>query len=800
MYTELLINMGNPRPYLRHFGRRITVRKIGGTKEDKVMNKKLLACTAAYMVGVLIAPNVIAAEIMLCTLCVVIAWIIISVKTRRKNFLILWAAAFLALGAVRCDVALQNTLYGVFPEKYVTVTGTVISTPSKSHGNYKYNCILKADSISYLGKSIEIDERIKLGTKQKQDYGKRVRASGFLYEFSEKNNENDFNSALYYGSMGIKTSLSAYEIAEISGSAKHTAVNIPGRVRSKFYVAISEKYSGDDAALLYAMILGDKSYFSSEYKAKLVATGVMHSVYSAYTHILLMAFLAGFFFRKNRRLRDLTLLGMLLFYAVYNSAAPNILKCVFLAALLIINRYTKDLLSRTDCLAGVVLLMTAIDPLLLFNGGFMLSAASTLIIYTIYLPMCDAIKAHTGKTRGFIYALALCLTLFVGTLPLCAYYFCGISPYTILFSPILRIVITLTVMISPVILFAPTVPVIGSAFSGALTFLKDAPYIIGDLPFNHIMLAKPTVLAIATYYIVLALLLRVLAGKRKTGLTRVFALAAAAFTVCFALDFGIDSLNIYFVNVEQGDGAVLHTGYGETILIDGGGAPVFQRDYNVGESIYLPYLVAHGLTHVDTAIVSHYHKDHVEGIITAAENLKVKTIVMPDAEPDNEYRKKLTQIAVKRGIGIVYVKEGDEIDYPSGLKLKILAPDDTQLSGKDQNDFSIVAELHYGKFTALFTGDSGDKVNDNYARNIDLLKVAHHGSETANDMDFVEHVNSKYAVISVGEGNEYDLPSRKVLERYRKVKSDVLRTDELGDIRFKIGRNGKIRYSSYRDR
>lgn len=765
------------------------------------MDRKMMACTAAFMTGVLISPTVTPVKIAACALCTVIAWIIVSLKTRRKNFLILWAAAFFAMGAVRCDVALQNPLYTLFPEKYVTVTGTVISTPSKSHGSYKYNCVLKADSISYLGKSVDIDERIRLGTKQKWDCGKRVRASGFLYEFRDKNNENDFNSALYYGSMGIKTSLPAYEIAEMAGSGKSTALNIPGRLRSKFYNAISERYSGDDAALLYAMILGDKSYFSGDYKAKLVATGVMHSVYSAYTHILLMAFAAGFFFRKNRKLRDLTLLCMLLFYAVYNSAAPNILKCVFLAALLIINRYTKNFLSRTDCLAAVVLIMTVIDPLLFFNGGFMLSAASTLVIYTMYLPACDMIKACTGKSKGFIYALTLCLILFVGTLPLCAYYFCGISPYTILFSPILRIVVSLTVLMSPTVLFTPAgaaVPLIGSKFSGALAFLKEAPYVIERLPYHHIMLAKPTVLAIITYYIVLAALLRVLSGKRKTGLTRVLGMAAAVFTVCIAMDFSVSSLNIYFVNVGQGDGTVLHTDRGETVLIDGGGAPVFQRDYNVGESIYLPYLVAHGLTHVDTAIVSHYHKDHVEGIITAAENLTIKTLAMPDAEPDNEYRKKLMQLAKERGIEIVYLKEGDEIEYPSGLKLKILAPDDAQLSGKDQNDVSIVAELHYGKFTALFTGDSGDKVNENYARDIDLLKVAHHGSETANDMDFVEHVNPKYAVISVGEGNEYDLPSRKVLGRYRQVESDVLRTDELGDIRFEIGRNGKIRYSSYR--
>ena len=133
------------------------------------------------------------------------------------------------------------------------------------------------------------------------------------------------------------------------------------------------------------------------------------------------------------------------------------------------------------------------------------------------------------------------------------------------------------------------------------------------------------------------------------------------------------------------------------------------------------------------------------------------------------------------------------------MKINILAPDDEQLAESDENDTSIVAEVHYGDFVALFTGDSADEVNENYSRNIDLLKVAHHGSATASDADFVGYVNPKYAVISVGADNEYNLPSNKVLVRYLKVGSRILRTDRLGDIHFKISNRGGVKYRSFRD-
>ena len=764
------------------------------------MSATLMTCAGAYLLGVLTTPDAGASFSVLFAINIIIIAAIISIRKRRVKWLMFAAAILFALGSVRTFTSLESPLYYTLPEKYVTVTGTVVSTPMKSHGDYKYESIVYVDSLSYLDKDYKISEKMKIASKQQWDYGKRVQASGFLRDFKDKNNENDFDNKLYYGGKGIRLHMSAYEITEMPKIAN---THFSGRLRDKFYKAIKSKFSGTDAALLYAVILGDKSYITGDYHAKLLATGVIHSVYSPYMHILLMTFIAGFFFRKNRKLRDAALLGMMVFYALYNSAMPTSLKAVLFAALLILDKYIMGFVNRADCLAVVVMVMIIINPLLCFNGAFAISVVSTFLIYAVYMPLCDIIKKRTGKFKGPVYTVSLCAVLIFGTIPLDAYYFCGISPYTMIFAPLLMPFVSFVVLTSPAVLLIPggiSIPVIGELFTGAFAILKGAPYIIERLPFHHIMLAKPHILGVIAYYLLFWAVFRCICGKGKTDLTKNCAALAAAFSIALMPIADINALKLFFVNVGQGDGAVLSTGIGETILIDGGGAPAFQTDYNVGESVYLPYLVSHGLTNVDTAVVSHYHKDHVEGIITAAENLRIKRIAMPDTAPDNEYRKKLEQIAGERNIEILYLKEGDELVYRSGLKLKILAPDDEQLSGTDENDTSIVAEVHYGKFTALFTGDSGDKVNENYARNIDILKAAHHGSETSNDMDFVEHVRPKYTVISVGDDNEYDLPSDLVVSRYKQVGSDILRTDELGDIRFRVTRKGAVKYETFRRR
>lgn len=761
----------------------------------------------ACITGIMLSKWVSLSTLLLFAGSVLAASGLTAVFLHKKNNTIIISAVFLAIGGVRCYNAYENRLYYEFPDKYVTVTGTIASTPINSYGDYKYKYTLYADTVSYLGKTYSVGEKIRVGTKYMLDYGDRVQMSGFLNKFDERKNETDFDVADYYGSKGIKTRMTAYETARIKGENKFRIINPIGIFKNKIYNLIGMRWSGDDAAMMYALLLGDKSYFSNDYYAQLVSTGVIHSVYSPYMHILILTFLAGLIFRKNKQSRELVMMCLLVVYALYNSSSPTGLKAALLGAFVIFRRQLFGFSNRADCLAVIVLAMTMIDPLLCFNGAFVLSVASSLLVCVVYEPIYRKLqpwldKIFFGKS-AVSSAVVMMMVLSIGTLPLVAYYYNGVSPYSIILAPILLPFVAAVVIFAPPLLVISggfgTVPVLGAIVDGALGVIKISPEIVSRLPFNHVMLAKPEVLEILTCYLAMWLAIRVITGKLNTEFSKIILTFISAFMLCLALDISVNSMDIYFVNVGQGDGAVLHTGTGDTILIDGGGAPVFQENYNVGEKVYLPYLIAHGFTHVDTAIVSHYHKDHVEGIIAAAENLKIDTLAMPDAAPDNEYRQKLEQIAAERGIEVEYLMEGDVLNYGSGVKINILAPDDEQLAESDENDTSIVAEVHYGDFVALFTGDSADEVNENYSRNIDLLKVAHHGSATANDADFVGYVNPKYAVISVGADNEYNLPSNKVLVRYLKVGSRILRTDRLGDIHFKISNRGGVKYRSFRD-
>lgn len=764
-----------------------------------------MICASAYIFGVLISAEVSLTTLVMLVFGMIAAAMIVSAVFKHVNGAAFLAAAFVLLGGVRCYNAFENRLYYEFPDKYVTVTGNITSTPMKASGTYKYRYTLSADKIEYLGKTYAVNSKIRLSTKNLLEYGERVQASGFLKELPRKNNETDFDTRAYYGSLGIKTRLAAYELASVKNDGGER-FSVIGKIKSGLYTGITKHYSGDNAALLCAVTLGDKTWFGNDYRTHLLNTGVLNSVFSPYIHVIILTAFASLLFGKfGAKPREFALLCIFTLYALFNSTSPTVLKTAFLGAVLILHRRIFNFSDKTEALCIIVLIMTVIDPLLCFNGGFVISSASTFMVYNVYgivkkrvVPILK--KIHVGANACTVFVIWLCTA--VGTLPLSAYYFNGVSLYGMLLSPLFVPCICVILFSAPILFLIPgayeTLPALVKLFDAALRFIKLSPYAIEKLPFYHLILGKPQILEIVVFYVALWIVVRILKGKLKTDGTKLLVTVLSAFALCIVMDFGANSLNIYFVNVGQGDGAVLHTDAGETVLIDGGGASAYQDEYNIGERVYLPYLTAHGFTRIDTAIVSHYHKDHAEGIIAAAENLNVRMIVMPDTSPENVYRKKLEEIAAERGIKIEYAAEGDVFEYKSGLKIKVLAPDAEQLSGNDENDTSIVAEVHYGEFTALFTGDSGDEADGSYARNIDLLKVAHHGSETANGEAFVQHVRPRYAVISVGENNDYNLPSKRVVARYTDAGTSVLRTDVVGDIHFKVGKNGGMKYSSFR--
>ena len=259
-------------------------------------------------------------------------------------------------------------------------------------------------------------------------------------------------------------------------------------------------------------------------------------------------------------------------------------------------------------------------------------------------------------------------------------------------------------------------------------------------------------------------------------------LFAANFFIWYAVsaeERGI--LTVAFLDVGQGDAIFIESPTGKQILLDGGpDGSVLSR---IGA--LLPFYDRS----IDMLIVSNPDKDHFAGFIDVLKNYQVGNIMEPGTIPNTEIYKIFKEFIREEGATSVLARRGMNIDLGGGVYLQILFPD-RDVSGLSTNDGSIIAKLIYGDISFLLPGDTTQNIEkylvglDGSNLDVDVLKLAHHGSKTSSSEPLLAVTTSEYAVISAGVKNRYGHPHREVLERLAKYNIPALGTYKEGTIIF----------------
>ncbi len=224
-------------------------------------------------------------------------------------------------------------------------------------------------------------------------------------------------------------------------------------------------------------------------------------------------------------------------------------------------------------------------------------------------------------------------------------------------------------------------------------------------------------------------------------------------------------LEIVFFDIGQGDSIFIETPSGKQILIDGG------PDNTVLEK--LSQEMSFWDRHIDLVILTHPDRDHLTGLVEVMNKFEVSQVIVGGAGKDNATYEEWERIT-----NSVQVKKGQRIILDD-VFLDILWPDSPQ----EGNNGSIVVQLIYQEAEFLLTGDIDESIEKQLiVSQSDVLKVAHHGSKNSSCQEFIEKVNPKISVISVGE-NSYGHPHPDTLKRLKNTL--IYRTDERGDIRMK---------------
>ena len=242
-------------------------------------------------------------------------------------------------------------------------------------------------------------------------------------------------------------------------------------------------------------------------------------------------------------------------------------------------------------------------------------------------------------------------------------------------------------------------------------------------------------------------------------------------------------LRVVFLDIGQGDAILIQTPK-QNILIDGG------PDKNIVRKLdqYIPLTKRH----IDLMILTHPDGDHLVGLVEVLRRWSVGAVAESGMKSLNPAYIEFNSLIESKNIKRYIINTPQKMFLKDGLSLDFLWPFSKELIEDNEGDcnfLSLVAILDYDDNDFLLTGDATEETEEELMLRglklkVDVLKAGHHGSKYSSGIDFLEQVDPEYAIISVGENNNFGHPSLRVLDNFRKIGTKVLRTDKKGDIIF----------------
>ena len=704
---------------------------------------------------------------------------------------------------------------------------------------------------SYLGDS---DSESETQLLEQYKIGQKIEATGEISYFDVSRNPGNFDMRGYYQLKGIDFALNS-EGSSLLEDHVFCYQEFLEQLKQKIQKVYINLLSEEEYGLLSTMILGDDSLLKEETENLYQKAGISHILAISGLHISVLGMSFYQFLRKRGFSYGFagSLSFLLVFsYSLMSGMAVSSQRALLMFGLLLFANARGKAYDSLSSLSFAGLFILLENPLLCFTASFQLSfaaVAGAVVFPPALKEICGVSekKERDEKKKGEKYKAAmwdsffLCLGIQLSTIPIVLYYFFEIPLYSILVN----------LLILPLVSALLLLGILGG-FSGLLSLTLSRIFFLPDrlilafyhqvcaffqsLPASSLVLGRPSAGKILIYYLLLAALLsfasdkrrrredeekKKLAGKsrvrwfagketeekgqkekgqeekgkkgRKEKAKRRTALACFLFCLLLLLKLQIPvPLQICMLDLGQGDGILLRTGGGLTCFIDGGSTDVKKA----GKYRLLPFLKSEGIGKIDYWFLSHTDADHMNAMEEALEaDYPVGSLLLAKGMVLDEETESLIRLAEEKGTKIYWIEKGQKLEK-GALSINCVYPPD-QNAFTDKNDASMVLSVNCWNFTMLFTGDISSKteaelLGKKLLSDVDVLKVAHHGSAGSSSTDFLKAVKAEAAMISVGADNSYGHPAKEALERLEKAGCRIYRTDQEGMICVSVYRKGYV--------
>lgn len=603
---------------------------------------------------------------------------------------------------------------------------------------------------------VDNDEKVK-EFKDNYSFGDKIYIEG---EISVPNNNTIPNNFNYKDYLYHKYIYYIIKIDKIKIISKND--NIFLNIKNSIYKRIDKiKYNN----YLYAFILGKSYYIDSEVLNNYKINGITHLFALSGLHVSMFSSIILFILKKiklNEKLSYFITSLFLIFFAFIASFTPSIVRSVLFFILSSINNVYYLYIKPKYLLYIVFSILIFINPFYIYDTGFILSFCISFFILLF--------NEKNKINNNLLSILVISILSTLSSLPIIINmsYEINILGFinNLFFIPyVTYIVFPLSIIV-----------VFISKLSFILNFLIIIMEYISKVSSNilnvKLIFPKMSLFLIIIYYVLLILIVK------KINLKKIFIIYLSF--LYFRCNFDKNNY-VYFIDVGQGDSALIVTKNNKSVLIDTGGK--VGSNYSLMKSNVIPFFKSIGIRKLDYLFITHGDYDHAGYGIDLVNNFNVKNRFTNKGKY-NSLEKKLNIKSFNNS----YIKIDNVEIYSLNSKLY-----------NNENSDSLVLLVIIDNYKLLFMGDASINTEKDIMNNYDIgdvfiLKVGHHGSKTSSSEEFINSVNPKYSIISVGKNNKFGHPNKEVLDNLSNSK--IYRTDIDGSIMFKIKKD-KLRIETY---